>query len=58
MRMIVGERRFDITLENTDAARAFAAQLPLTPHMASSTGTGAGAWPAKRADRVFQDLTV
>jgi hypothetical protein len=38
MWMIVGERRFDITLENTDAARAFAAQLPLTLDMAELNG--------------------
>lgn len=33
MWMIVGERRFAITLANTDAARAFAARLPLTLDM-------------------------
>jgi hypothetical protein len=34
MWMIVGEHRFAITLADTDAARAFAAQLPLTLQMA------------------------
>jgi hypothetical protein len=34
MWMIVGERRFAITLTNNAAARAFAAQLPLTLNMA------------------------
>ena len=34
MWMTVGERRFAITLTHTPAARAFAAQLPLTLDMA------------------------
>lgn len=34
MWMTVGERRFAITLANTEAARAFAAMLPLTIDMA------------------------
>lgn len=38
MWMIVGERRFAITLANTDAARAFAAQLPMTLDMAELNG--------------------
>ena len=32
--MTVGERRFAVTLADTEAARAFAARLPLTLHMA------------------------
>jgi hypothetical protein len=38
MWMTVGERRFAITLADTDAARAFAAQLPLTLDMAELNG--------------------
>lgn len=38
MWMIVGERRFAITLTNNPAARAFAAQLPLTLDMADLNG--------------------
>lgn len=38
MWMIVGERRFAITLADTAAARAFAAQLPLTLDMADLNG--------------------
>lgn len=38
MWMTVGERRFAITLTNTPAARAFAAQLPLTLEMADLNG--------------------
>ena len=38
MWMTVGERRFAITLTNTPAARAFAAQLPLTLDMADLNG--------------------
>ena len=38
MWMTVGERRFAITLANTPAARAFAAQLPLTLDMADLNG--------------------
>jgi hypothetical protein len=38
MWMIVGERRFAITLANTNTARAFAAQLPLTLDMAELNG--------------------
>lgn len=38
MWMIVGERRLAITLANTDAARTFAAQLPLTLDMAELNG--------------------
>ena len=38
MRMTVGERRFSITLADTDAARAFAARLPLTLDMAELNG--------------------
>lgn len=38
MWMTVGERRFTITLTNTPAARAFAAQLPLTLDMAELNG--------------------
>ena len=38
MWMTVGERRFAITLADTDAARAFAAQLPLTLDMAQLNG--------------------
>jgi hypothetical protein len=38
MWMIVGEHRFAITLADTDAARAFAAQLPLTLQMAELNG--------------------
>ena len=34
MWMTVGERRFAITLADTEAARAFAAMLPLTIDMA------------------------
>ncbi len=36
--MTVGERRFAITLADTDAARAFAARLPLTLDMAELNG--------------------
>jgi hypothetical protein len=38
MWMSVGERRFAITLADTEAARAFAAQLPLTLDMAELNG--------------------
>jgi len=38
MWMTVGERRFAISLTNTPAARAFAAQLPLTLDMADLNG--------------------
>lgn len=38
MWMTVGERRFAITLTDNDAARAFAAQLPLTINMADLNG--------------------
>jgi hypothetical protein len=38
MWMTVGERRFTITLADTDAARAFAAQFPLTLDMAELNG--------------------
>ena len=38
MWMIIGERRFAITLADTDAARAFAAMLPLTLDMAELNG--------------------
>ncbi|WP_230946049.1 cyclophilin-like fold protein [Burkholderia territorii] len=36
--MAVGERRFSITLADTEAARAFAAQLPLTLDMSDLNG--------------------
>jgi hypothetical protein len=36
--MTVGERRFAVTLADTDAARAFAARLPLTLDMAELNG--------------------
>ncbi|KUY88586.1 hypothetical protein WS50_26245 [Burkholderia territorii] len=38
MWMAVGERRFSITLADTEAARAFAAQLPLTLDMSDLNG--------------------
>lgn len=38
MWMTVGERRFAITLSDNDAARAFAAQLPLTVDMSELNG--------------------
>jgi hypothetical protein len=38
MWMIIGEHRFAITLANTDAARAFAAELPLTLQMTELNG--------------------
>jgi hypothetical protein len=38
MWMTVGERRFAITLADTEAARAFAAELPLTLDMADLNG--------------------
>lgn len=38
MWMTVGERRFAITLTDNEAARAFAAQLPLTLDMAELNG--------------------
>jgi hypothetical protein len=38
MWMTVGERRFAMTLSDNDAARAFAAQLPLTIDMAELNG--------------------
>ena len=38
MWMTVGERRFAITLADTDAARAFAAQLPMTLDMDELNG--------------------
>jgi hypothetical protein len=38
MWMTVGERRFAITLADTEAARAFAARLPLTLDMAELNG--------------------
>jgi hypothetical protein len=38
MLMTVGRRTFEITLGNTEAARAFAAQLPLTLDMAELNG--------------------
>lgn len=38
MWMTIGERRFAITLTDNAAARAFAAQLPLTLHMSELNG--------------------
>lgn len=38
MWMTIGEHRFSITLADTDAARAFAARLPLTLEMAELNG--------------------
>jgi hypothetical protein len=38
MWMTVGERRFAVTLTDNDAARAFAAQLPLTLDMSELNG--------------------
>lgn len=38
MWMTVGERRFAVTLADTDAARAFSARLPLTLDMADLNG--------------------
>ncbi|RZL90742.1 MAG: hypothetical protein EOP82_14920 [Variovorax sp.] len=38
MWMTVGERRFAVTLAETDAARAFAARLPLTLNMTELNG--------------------
>ena len=38
MWMIIGERRFSITLADTEAARAFAAMLPLSINMADLNG--------------------
>jgi hypothetical protein len=38
MWMTVGERRFAVTLSDNDAARAFAAQLPLTLEMSELNG--------------------
>ncbi|KAA3601276.1 hypothetical protein D1178_09295 [Stenotrophomonas maltophilia] len=38
MWMTIGEHRFSITLADTDAARAFAARLPLTFEMAELNG--------------------
>ena len=38
MWMIINERRFSITLTDNDAARALAAQLPLTLHMEELNG--------------------
>ena len=38
MWMDIGDRRFAVTLADTDAARAFAAQLPLTLDMAELNG--------------------
>lgn len=38
MWMTIGERRFSITLANTEAARAFAAMLPLSIEMADLNG--------------------
>ena len=38
MWMTVGERRFAITLDNSEAARAFAAMAPLTLDMAELNG--------------------
>lgn len=38
MWMTIGERRFSITLADTEAARAFAARLPLTLDMAELNG--------------------
>lgn len=38
MYLTVGEQRFAVTLADTDAARAFAAQLPLTLDMADLNG--------------------
>lgn len=38
MHMTIGTRRFAITLTDSPAARAFAAQLPLTLHMADLNG--------------------
>ncbi len=39
MWMIIGEHRFSITLEDNDAARTFAALLPLTLDMAELNGS-------------------
>jgi hypothetical protein len=50
--MIVGERRFAITLANTDAARAFAAQLPLTLDMAEFKGVKSTAIYRKRCQQM------
>ncbi|WCM88089.1 cyclophilin-like fold protein [Acidovorax sp. NCPPB 3576] len=38
MRITIGERRFAVTLADTEAARAFAAQLPLTLDMTDLNG--------------------
>ena len=38
MWMTIGERRFSVTLADTDAARAFATRLPLTLDMAELNG--------------------
>ncbi|WP_242002972.1 cyclophilin-like fold protein [Vulcaniibacterium tengchongense] len=38
MWMTVGERRFSVTLADTDAAKAFAARLPVTLEMAELNG--------------------
>jgi hypothetical protein len=38
MWMTIGERRFSVTLADTDAAKAFAARLPLTLDMAELNG--------------------
>ncbi len=40
MSMTVGERRFAITLTDSDTARAFAAQLPLTLDMSDLDARG------------------
>jgi hypothetical protein len=38
MQMTIGDRRFTVVLADTDAARAFAARLPLTLDMAELNG--------------------
>lgn len=38
MQMAIGKRRFTVVLADTDAARAFAARLPLTLDMAELNG--------------------
>jgi hypothetical protein len=38
MQMAIGDRRFTVVLADTDAARAFAARLPLTLDMAELNG--------------------
>jgi hypothetical protein len=59
MWMTVGERRFAITLTDNAAARAFAAQLPLTLDMSELNGNEKHAdLPRMRADQERSGMAI